>query len=96
VSAEPGIILGEAAEGRAKIATTGRVLEVRYEQLGREPEKVRNAVAEHLGVEAQGRFSRHFRTAHVNSVASYAKRDGGEIREAERIARAELELCGYL
>jgi len=61
------------------VATTGRVLEVRYEQLGREPEKVRNAVAEHLGVEAQGDFLA-LRTAHVNSVASLRSEMGRDPR----------------
>jgi hypothetical protein len=42
------------------------------------------------------RLRRLFAAAHERSIATYAKRDRGEIREAERVARKELELCGYL
>jgi hypothetical protein len=80
----------------SSVASTGRILEVRYEALGGDPQSVSEAVADHLGVDVNSRFVRHFGAAHVNSIASYRKRDPGEIREAERIARAELELCGYL
>lgn len=80
----------------ADVAATGRVMEVRYEQLGRDASAVGEAVAEHLGVKVDDRLRRRFKGAHEKSIASYGKRDPGEIREAERIARAELELCGYL
>jgi len=75
---------------------TGRILEVRYEKLAREPQGVRDAVAAHLGITASGRFVRHFAAAHVASIGCHLKRDPGEVREAERIAKAELELYGYL
>ena len=78
------------------VAATGRVLEVRYERLVRDAASVRDTVAEHLGVRVDNRLRRLFAGAHERSIASYAKRDRGEIREAERVARKELELCGYL
>ena len=78
------------------VAATGRVLEVRYEQLGRDEVSVAESVAEHLGVSVDGRLRRLFKGAHERSIASYKKRDRAEIREAERVARKELELCGYL
>jgi hypothetical protein len=78
------------------VAATGRVLEVRYEQLGSDPRSVSESIAAHLGVEVNRRLRRRFEGAHNKSIASYKKRDPGEIREAERVAKAELELCGYL
>ncbi len=80
----------------AAVAASGRVLEVRYEQLGNATSSVRESVAEHLGVAVDSRLRRRFEGAHKKSIASYARRDPGEIREAERVARTELELCGYL
>jgi Sulfotransferase family len=78
------------------VAATGRVLEVRYEDLGSDASSVRESVAEYLGVEADQRLRRRFKSAHKKSIASYRKRDRAEIREAERVAGKELELCGYL
>jgi hypothetical protein len=78
------------------VAATGRVLELRYEQLGRDASSVIESVAVHLGVEADARLRRLFQGAHQRSIASYERRDPGEIREAERVARTELQMCGYL
>ena len=80
----------------AAVAASGRVLEVRYEHLGSDTASVGESVAEHLGVKLDARLRRHFQGAHKRSIASYSKRDPGEVREAERVARTELELCGYL
>lgn len=75
---------------------TGRILEVRYETLATDPQAIRQAVEAHLRVKADGRMVHHFGAAHADSIGGYRRRDPAEIREAERIARAELELYGYL
>jgi Sulfotransferase family len=80
---------------RPEVSESGRVLEVRYEDLSREPLEVGHRVAEHLGVTPTRAFDKRLRGATDASIGKHRQRDPAEVAEAERIAGDELSMLGY-
>ena len=80
---------------RPEVVASGRVLQVRYEDLVRDPLGQGQAIAEHLDRRLTARMTRHLRRAHARSVGIYSRREQGELREAERIAGTELSSVAY-
>jgi hypothetical protein len=80
---------------RPDVAASGRVLQVRYEELVRDPAGQGEAIARHLGQRLTARMRHRLEHAHARSVGIHARRDRGELREAERIAGAELRSLSY-
>lgn len=77
------------------MASSGRVLNLCYEDLMREPLKQGQAVAAHLGVATNKPFYRQLKNAHTRSIGIHRQRSAEEIQAAERIAGDELRLYGY-
>jgi hypothetical protein len=80
---------------RPEVRESGRGLEVRYEDLSREPLGVGHRIAEHLGVTPTRAFDRRLQGATDASIGKHRNRDPAEIAEAERIAGRELSMLGY-
>lgn len=80
----------------ADVVKSGRVYELKYEDFVRRPRYHGKQIAEHLGGELNRKMVRRLEQAHTRSVGNYKRRDVRQIEEATDIARAELELCGYL
>jgi hypothetical protein len=78
-----------------EVACSRRVLTVKYEDLMRDPLVYGKAVVEHLGGEITPTLRKRLVGAHVRSIGAYKRRDPAEVKEAERIAAAELAMCGY-
>lgn len=81
---------------RPDIVASGRVMLLKYEDLVREPLKYGTLVVNHLGGDFNPRLAKLFQQARTSSIGIYQKRDPQEIIAAEKIARQELELYGYL
>jgi hypothetical protein len=75
---------------RPDVVVSGRVLQVRYEDLVRDPLGQGAAIAGHLDRRLTPRMRRRLQNAHARSVGNYSRREEGELRAAERIAGAEL------
>ncbi len=80
---------------RPDVVASGRVLQVRYEDLTKDPLRQGEAIVGHLGRELTPRMRKRLQTAHARSVGIYARRDRDEILAAEQLAGAELESLGY-
>ena len=80
---------------RPDVAASGRVLQVRYEDLIGDPVPQGQAIAEHLGAQLTPRMRRRLLSAHPRSVGIHGRREQAELAEAERLAGAELEALGY-
>jgi hypothetical protein len=80
---------------REDVRASGRVLEVRYEQLVTRPDEVGSRALRHLGARPSRRALARLRTAHSRSIGVHRRRDPAEIAAAERIAGAELRRLGY-
>jgi hypothetical protein len=80
---------------RPEVIESGRVLEVRYEDLSRDPLSVGHRIAEHLGVTPTRAFDRRLGGATDASIGKHRNRDPAEIAQAERIAGRELSMLGY-
>jgi len=80
---------------RPDIVASGRVLQVRYEDLMQDPLRQGEAIVKHLGRELTPRMRKRLQAAHVRSVGIHGRREEGEIIEAERLAGAELEVFDY-
>jgi hypothetical protein len=78
-----------------EIQASGQVLLLRYEDLMREPLKYGRAVLDHLGAAPTSAFRRRVQQAHTRSIGKHRTRPEEEIRAAEQVAGAELELYGY-
>jgi hypothetical protein len=77
------------------VRASGRVLQVRYEELMADPLVHGGAVVEHLGQRVSPRTTARLREAHTRSVGIHAAREHDELAAAERIAGQELEALGY-
>jgi hypothetical protein len=77
------------------IKATGRVLEVKYEELVKAPVAEGRRIVEFLGAEWNARLEKQFLKARSSSVGIHKRRDPKETAEATRVAAAELELYGY-
>ena len=80
---------------RPEVVASGRVLQVRYEELVGDPVGVGSRIVGHLGTDMNRRVKARLREAHAGSVGVHRGRDRAEIAEAERVAGAELALLGY-
>jgi hypothetical protein len=74
---------------------SGRVLQVRYEDLVRDPLAHGEAIVRHLERQLTPRMRQRLRGAHPRSVGIHARRGEDELRAAERIAAAELTRLSY-
>lgn len=79
-----------------EVAATNRVLLVRYEDLVSNSLEYGEMIVEHFGAKMNTRLQRQFKKAHPLSIGIHKKRDEREIKEAEIIAKTELNLYGYL
>jgi hypothetical protein len=78
-----------------ELQRSGQVMLLRYEDFMREPLKYGRAVLDHLGAAPTPAFRRRVRQAHTRSIGKHRTRPEEEIRAAEQVAGAELELYGY-
>ena len=81
---------------RPDVIASRRVMLLRYEDLVNEPLKYGEAVVEHLGLKMNQRLQKRLERASSSSIGIHSRRDSQEIEAAEKIAKAELELYGYL
>lgn len=81
---------------RPEIVASGRVMFLKYEELVNDPLKYGTMVVEHFGSTMNDQLKKRFKRARIRSIGLHRKRDVTEIKEAERIAKDELELYGYL
>lgn len=79
-----------------EIVATGRVLLVKYEDLVSDSFKYGEIIAEHFGSQMNKRLQKKFNKAHNLSIGIHKRRNPQEIEDAENVAKAELELYGYL
>jgi hypothetical protein len=80
---------------RADVAASGRILQIRYEDLIEEPLRQGEAIAEHLGQPLTTRMRERLEHAHPRSVGIHTRREAAELAEAERVAGVELQSHGY-
>jgi Sulfotransferase family len=78
-----------------EVLASGRVLKVRYEDLVREPLREGEAILAHIGRKLTKRTRRVLATAHPRSVGAHARRDAGELAQAEALAGPALQAHGY-
>lgn len=79
-----------------EVVATGRVLLVRYEDLVSDSYKYGEIIAKHFGAHMNKQLQNKFKKAHSFSIGIHKHRNPQEIEEAENVAKAELELYGYL
>ena len=80
---------------RPDVAESGRVLQIRYEDLVSDPLRQGETILRHLGGQLTPRMRKRIQTAHSRSVGIHGRHEEGEILEAERLAGPELEALGY-
>jgi len=80
---------------RADVQQSGRVLQVRYEELMSDPLVQGQAIVSHLGQPMTPAMRRQLRSAHARSVGIHKRREAAELLAAEKLAGAELEALGY-
>jgi hypothetical protein len=81
---------------RADVVAGGRVLQLRYEELVRDPAGVGRRLAEHVDGPVTSRMRKRLTSAHTRSIGVHRQRDPVELEAAERIAGDELRRLGYL
>jgi Sulfotransferase family len=82
---------------RPDVAASGRVLQLKYEDFVSDPKRYGETISNHMGSTMTGRFRKYLNRAVKNSIGVHARtRSQKEIEEAQRIARKELEIYGYL
>lgn len=78
------------------IATSDRVLKIKYEDLACEPLVFGEKIVTYIGTDFDNRLQKRFAKASVKAVGKYKKRDPLEIEMAEQVAHYELKFYGYL
>ena len=78
-----------------EVASSGRVLQLRYEDFVQHPESHGKRILDHLDLQPSRGFWRRLRTAHAGSIGKHERRADAEVEEAQRIAGAELALYDY-
>ena len=81
---------------RPEVEASGRVLLVRYEDLVKDPIEWAERIVDHLGGSMNNRIKKQFSQARESSVGIYKRLGGQEINAANKVAKAELSLYGYL
>lgn len=81
---------------RPEIVANGRVLLLKYENLVNDPLNYGESVVEHFGGKMNKKLQRQFKQASTRSSGIHQRRDSKEIEIAEKIAKTELEMYGYL
>lgn len=82
---------------RPDVVASGRVMLLKYEDLVREPLKYGELLIEHFGFSMNKRIQKKFELAKTSSIGIHQKhRSFEETKLAEKVARAELKLYGYL
>jgi hypothetical protein len=80
---------------RPDVLASGRVLQIRYEDLIADPLTQGQAIAEHLNQRLTPRTRERLRSAHPRSIGIHRRRERSELYDAERLAAAELQALGY-
>jgi len=78
------------------IRDSGQVMLLRYEDFVQDPQKYGRAVLEHFGGTPTRAFDKRLARARTSSIGKHETRAPSEIEAAERIARDELILYGYM
>lgn len=81
---------------RPDVVDSGRIMLLKYEDLVTDPIKYGESVVKHFGAEMNSRLQKRFKMARISSIGTYKRRNSQEIKEAEKIAKTELEIYGYL
>ncbi|MEP0928077.1 sulfotransferase [Leptolyngbya sp. SLC-A1] len=79
-----------------EVISNGRVLQISYEDLAREPITVGEKISKHLGVQTSDRFIKNLQKASPKSIGKYKTRDPLEVKSAEQVAYDELKFHNYL
>lgn len=85
---------GDLFDGAAA-KESGRVLQIRYEDLIGDPLAHGQAIVQHLGLEMTATMRKRLAGAHPRSIGAHRQRDRAELAEAEQLAGAELLALGY-
>jgi Sulfotransferase family len=80
---------------RPDVVASGRVLQVRYEDLMRDPLRQGEAILGHLDTPMTPKARKLLQAAHARSIGIHTRLEESEISEAERLAGTELEDLGY-
>jgi hypothetical protein len=80
---------------RPDVVASGRVLQVRYEDLMRDPLSQGEAIMGHLATHITPGTRKLLQTAHARSIGIHTRREEAQILDAERLAGDELEGLGY-
>lgn len=80
---------------RPDVAASGRVLQIRYEELIEHPLAQGQAILEHLGQPLTPTLRKRLLGAHPRSVGIHGGREQAELAAAERVAGPELQALGY-
>ena len=69
---------------------------LKYEDFVTNPLKYGEAIVEHFGSSMNGLLRKKIKQTSTRSIGIHKRRDSSEIEAAERIAKRELNLYGYL
>lgn len=81
---------------KPEILESGRVLFLKYEDLMSDSLKYGELVIKHFGSSMNPRLHKRLRQARTSSIGVHKRRDPHEIKLAEKVAKTELELYGYI
>ncbi len=86
----------QRAQGLRSALGPQRYLEIRYEDLCRQPEQVGAQILQFVGRNADKRYWKFLRRAHTRSIGLHRRRSPEELQEAETFAGDLLKALGYL
>lgn len=81
---------------RPDVASSGRILTMKYEDLVRSPLRYGEQAVNHFRCEMSDQLRAKFESARQSSVNIHKRRDADELKLAEQVAHAELAQYGYL
>lgn len=79
-----------------EVVASERVMLLRYEDLVSNPLQYGESVVNHFGGAMNNQLQAKFKQAKTSSIGIHKRRDQQEVEAGENIAKAELELYGYL
>lgn len=85
----------EAFLRRPDVRAEGRVLQVSYERLMRDPVAEGERIAAHFGLTLGGEARRRLKTAHTSSIGNYKRWNRDEVAEAESLHGDALGPLGF-